>query len=76
MTLNYNCYWNAFSGTKAEFLGMSFTEWQTTMGKDENSVLSDPLFVDSGNHDYTLQDDSPALELGFVNIDTSEIGPR
>jgi hypothetical protein len=32
------------------------------------------LFVDSANHDYTVAAGSPALGLGFVNIDQDSIG--
>ncbi len=41
---------------------------------DQHSVLADPRFVDPTNHDYHLKPDSPALKLGFKDIDTSRIG--
>jgi hypothetical protein len=47
--------------------------WRS-MGHDANSKFADPLFVDRENHDYRLKPDSPALALGFQQIDTSEIG--
>ena len=43
-------------------------------GLDTNTRLADPLFVDRENHDYRLRPKSPALAMGFQEIDTTEIG--
>ncbi|MCL2773144.1 MAG: right-handed parallel beta-helix repeat-containing protein [Oscillospiraceae bacterium] len=51
--------------------------WQNWDGKnfDKNSLFGyNPLFTDSQNGDFALRADSPALILGFVNIDQSLIG--
>jgi hypothetical protein len=48
-------------------------QWRRT-GHDVHTKLADPLFVDRAGHDYRLKPDSPALVLGFQQIDTSEIG--
>ena len=53
---------------------LSWDEWRTT-GKDEHSVLADPLFVDPASHDYRLKPESPALKLGFKQIPFEKIGP-
>ena len=59
---------------------ISFAEWLTVGGGlfDQHSVVADPLFCDAANHNYHLQGaekaDSPALALGFVDIDDTEIG--
>ena len=45
-------------------------------GVDINSLAVDPLFVDPENGDFRLKPESPALKLGFVPIDLSEIGLR
>ncbi|WP_217592889.1 right-handed parallel beta-helix repeat-containing protein [Cohnella sp. GbtcB17] len=37
-------------------------------GKDANSVISDPQFVNFGGGDYRLQPGSPAYPLGFVDL--------
>jgi len=47
--------------------------WQSA-GLESGTKCVDPLFVDRENHDYRLKPDSPALALGFQQIDTSEIG--
>jgi len=43
-------------------------------GIDKNSIIADPLFVDIENQNFTLSEDSPALKLGFQQIDMSKIG--
>jgi len=48
----------------------TFKEWQE-LGYDADSVVDDPLFVDFENEDYRLKPESPALKLGFKNIDMS-----
>ncbi len=53
---------------------LAWDEWRSH-GKDGHSVLADPKFVDPARHDYRLQPDSPALELGFQPIPFEKIGP-
>ena len=45
------------------------------MGFDTHSVIADPLFVNFKNGDYRLKPESPALKLGFKQIDIDKIGP-
>ncbi|MBO9610703.1 MAG: right-handed parallel beta-helix repeat-containing protein, partial [Paenibacillaceae bacterium] len=54
----------------------TFANWKTLdNGKyDQHSVLADPLFVNPNAYNYTVSAGSPALALGFVNIDTSAVG--
>ncbi|MEW6753309.1 MAG: right-handed parallel beta-helix repeat-containing protein [Candidatus Latescibacterota bacterium] len=54
---------------------LSLEEWQG-QGYDGDLVLADPGFVDPEHDDYRLRPDSPALQVGFVPIDTGRIGPR
>jgi len=51
----------------------TLTNWQSR-GLDANTKYVDPLFVDRENHDYRFKPKSPALAMGFRNIDTREIG--
>ena len=51
----------------------TWKNWQSK-GLDAGTKCADPLFVDRENHDYRLKPDSPALALGFEEIDTSQIG--
>ncbi len=55
------------------FARISLNDWRR-MGLDAHTKFADPLFVNRENHDYRLKPDSPALTLGFQNIDTSRIG--
>ncbi len=43
-------------------------------GIDTGSIVADPLFVDPEKLDFRLKPESPALKLGFKEIDTSHIG--
>ena len=49
-------------------------KWQE-MGKDRNSIVADPLFIDPSKDDYRLKSDSPAFKLGFQLIPVERIGP-
>lgn len=53
---------------------LSWDEWRQH-GKDRDSLLADPKFVDPSKRDYRLQPDSPALRLGFQPIPLEKIGP-
>ena len=60
---------------KMKFAGVSFEEWKKR-GHDTNSVIADPLFVAPDQGNFRLREDSPALKLGFRQIDLSTVGPR
>jgi parallel beta-helix repeat protein len=57
------------------FAGQSFDEWKAA-GHDTDSIVADPLFVNASNFDFRLRPDSPALKLGFQQIDLTAVGPR
>lgn len=44
------------------------------LGFDRHSVFADPMFVDPANNDYRVQPDSPALRVGFENVETGQWG--
>lgn len=50
-------------------------KWRA-LGMDVHSIFGDPLFVDPANGDYRLKDDSPARQLGIVELPFSEMGLR
>jgi hypothetical protein len=54
---------------------ITFKDWQD-LGFDKHSILTDPLFVDPGNDNYSLKPESPAFKLGFKPIDLSTVGLR
>lgn len=80
--LRNNLYWNE---TGAEILfppkslkakkKATFVQWQKR-GLDCGTILADPKFIDPHQHDFRLRPDSPALKLGFVPFDLSNVGPR
>lgn len=72
LAYSQNLYWNA-TGGQISFAGLSFEEWQK-LGRDEGSVIADPLFADPEAGDFTLADDSPALKIGFKPFDYSKAG--
>jgi len=43
-------------------------------GIEKNSITADPLFEDVANANFKLKPESPALKLGFKQIDMSKIG--
>ena len=54
---------------------ISLEDWRE-LGYEANSIKADPMFVDAEQDDYRLRPDSPALKLGFQQIDTKRIGDR
>ena len=47
-------------------------DWQA-LGFDQHSAVKDPLFEDLEHDDYSLKPRSPALKLGFKQIDSGHI---
>ncbi|UCD48784.1 MAG: right-handed parallel beta-helix repeat-containing protein [Phycisphaerales bacterium] len=73
VAMDKNCYWNA-AGKGVDFVGLSLDQWRSDLGRDVNSVIADPLFVDPENHDFHLRPDSPALKVGFREFDYTQAG--
>ncbi|KAA0156777.1 hypothetical protein FNF29_00888 [Cafeteria roenbergensis] len=78
-TFASNVYWSTTNKTDLPFgpsqSPVSFAQWQQS-GKDVHSVVADPLFGNPAERDFRLAPDSPALKLGFQQIDFSTNGPR
>ncbi|MFC1738773.1 right-handed parallel beta-helix repeat-containing protein [Planctomycetota bacterium] len=75
---NYNVFFHS-AGGELFVKGIegldSYENWKKK-GYEEHSIMSDPLFVDPDNDDYSLKSDSPALKMGFKPIDLSRVGLR
>ena len=69
-----NLYWREVGG-EIRFDNMSFDEWRAK-GMDKKSMIADPLFVAPERDDFRLKPDSPAVRLGFVPFDLSEVKDR
>ncbi|MFC1604198.1 right-handed parallel beta-helix repeat-containing protein [Planctomycetota bacterium] len=70
--MDKNCYWNA-GGEDVKPAGLTLEVWQK-MGRDKNSIVVDPLFVDPDRYDFRLDPNSPAIELGFKPFDYTKAG--
>lgn len=57
-------------------LGENMLQKQQSDGVDANSRAVDPMFVDPENGDFAFKPGSPALEMGIVPLDVSEMGLR
>jgi hypothetical protein len=75
-------YW-AGSGKAVVFPGFqTLAQWQEKGaghglgGQDKHSVVADPEFVNAMQNDFGLKPSSPALKMGFVPIDLTQVGPR
>ena len=68
-----NLWWCPGGFKEKAFNGESFEAWRAH-GKDEGSVVADPLFVDAAHDDYRLRPDSPARAIGYREWDFSECG--
>jgi hypothetical protein len=81
----HNCYWDVSGAAPVVWLyappGSSEEkklglEELRKRGYETGSVVADPKIGDFEKGDFRLADDSPALALGFRQIDTSDVGPR
>ena len=83
ITTDLNLFWDVsgktlVSGNTRHFdppPAYTMEKWQA-LGYDRHSIVADPRFRDLANFDFTLEEDSPALPLGFKPIDMSDVGPR
>ena len=56
-----------------DFVGLSFEEWQSKTGHDENSIITDPGTINTDEGTYTLKS-GIAKEIGFTRFDPKEAG--
>jgi hypothetical protein len=68
-----NLYWDYNTFGKTVFSGSSTSIFESVnilamkgKGYYNNGVFADPLFKDAENRDFTLADNSPAIDAGFV----------
>lgn len=64
-TANRNLYYNVSPFANYDGTTYTWSQWQTTFGKDPNSPHGiNPLFINASANDYRLQSGSQALTLG------------
>ena len=68
--LDHNIYYN----TVDQQWGPRCLDKNHAKGIDTHSISADPMFVDLPRRDFRLKDDSPALKLGFEQIDVTKAG--
>jgi len=54
--------------------GLARTPEWVSKGREQGSLIADPLFVNAAEHDFRLKENSPALQLGFKPFDYSQAG--
>jgi len=69
---DYNCYWDTRSKDVA-FADKSFKEWQAS-GKDQHSVIADPMFINPSEFDFRFRKLSVARKIKFTPFDYSQAG--
>lgn len=67
---NGNLYWDygnkaVYSGTSTKLTQRNSIVDMVARGYYNNAVFADPLFRDASNRDFTLAENSPAVEAGF-----------
>jgi hypothetical protein len=67
---DFNLYFNAADPD----WGKLHLETQRRFGIEQHSLSADPLFIDVAAGDLRLEENSPALKLGFEPIDLTEVG--
>lgn len=73
---DYNVYFNPDKKVEeVKFATGSWAQWQAR-GKDQHSLYTDPQFANPDAGDFTLRQSSPAVGLGFKQINMKAVGPR
>ena len=73
MTTDNNCFWDTRT-TNPKFHGnLVFADWKK-MGRDQHSIIADPLFVNPQQFDFRFKNASVAKKIGFKPFDYSKAG--
>jgi hypothetical protein len=67
-----NCYWDVRT-KDVRFDKLSFKEWQAT-GKDRNSVIANPEFVNPEAFDFRIKNKAMMKKIGFKPFGYSQAG--
>lgn len=74
LTSDRNLMWNG--GRPISILPHVTLERWRAAAEDVHSVVADPLFVNPAQGNYDLRPESPAFDLGFEAISTTNVGPK
>lgn len=70
---NKNLYWDTRT-TDIRFLNYSFEEWKQKTGKDKNSIIADPMFVDPEHNDFRFKNKRNINKIRFKPFDYTHAG--
>jgi len=70
--VDHNLYWRT-DGKRIDFQGKTFAEWQA-IGKDRDSIIANPQFIDPAHDNFHLAKNSPAFKIGFKPFDYEQAG--
>lgn len=72
--VNYdcNCYWKV-GDPSPKLYGLSFKEWKKS-GKDKNSIIADPQFINPVNYDFRFRNTSNVRKINFKPFDYTKAG--
>ena len=73
LVFSSNVWWCVGGLRKGAFECLDWDDWRA-LGKDEGSIVADPLFEDAAKGDFRLKAGSPALETGFRAWNYGEAG--
>jgi hypothetical protein len=73
VTIDRNCYWDTRTRTPKFHDELSFADWQQ-LGRDQHSIIADPLFVNPEQFDFRFKKLSVAKKTGFQPFDYSKAG--
>lgn len=68
-----NLYWDGRINSSL-FYNQSLSAWIKKTGKDKNSVIADPLFVDVRNNNYNFRDNKNINKINFIPFDYTKSG--
>ncbi|MDX2442424.1 MAG: right-handed parallel beta-helix repeat-containing protein [Bacteroidales bacterium] len=72
VTIDSNLYWNTES-PEIDFAGSDFKKWKKT-GKDQHSLIEDPLFIDAESYDFHFHRTKAIKKIGFVPFEYEKAG--
>ena len=68
-----NLYWNTRT-KNILFYNFTFNHWKNKTGKDKNSIIVDPLFIDPASGDFRFRSKVNINKINFKPFDYSQAG--